>query len=349
MRLAGQVKMGHYPTPPPVAEAIGRSLVRGGPGLLRALDPCCGEGTALCLTTQGLGAPVDRYGIELNRERAATAKACLTQVLCADLRATRIANQAFGLLFLNPPYDFAERKELDEAAERLELHFLQASLRYIQPHGVLVYLIPDRRFETRIASILSYHLEAIEVFRFPGEHYTPFKQIVLFGRRKAKPYREEDVLRRLQAIGRGLLVPPALPEALPTPYAVPVAPPAHPLLFQNLAVDPEDLSAEIAAHGLYPTLLGQLHPAPAAQQIRPLMPLRRGHLALVLASGYLNNELVTDLGTGERLLVKGRTEKETLRTETREADETLVITERDVLKIVVTALDLQTGTVQRME
>lgn len=79
------------------------------------------------------------------------------------------------------------------------------------------------------------------------------------------------------------------------------------------------------------------------------MPLRRGHLALVLASGHLNNELVQDPKTGVRLLVKGRTEKDIVRTEATEADGTKVITERDVLTIVITALDLRTGKIRTMK
>ena len=226
MRLAGQAKMGYYPTPDVVAQRIGRALTRAGAGVIRTLDPCCGAGTALVLATQDLGEPVERYGIELNQERAAAAKETLTRVLRADLRSTRIANGAFGLVYLNPPYDFSVRTHLDEAAERLELHFLQASLRYLQPQGILVYLIPERRLDSRIASLLAYHLEAIQVFRFPGDSYEPFKQIVLFGVRKATPYRDEEVQQHLQAIGRLAAAPPELPENFPAPYGVPVSPPS---------------------------------------------------------------------------------------------------------------------------
>ncbi len=96
-------------------------------------------------------------------------------------------------------------------------------------------------------------------------------------------------------------------------------------------------------------MLRDMHPPTEAQAIHPLMPLRRGHLALVLATGYLNNEIVQDPESGERFLVKGRTEKDTVRTESTEEDGTVVITDRDVLKIVVTALNLDTGTLHSME
>ncbi len=342
MRPAGQAKMGYYPTPDVVAQRIGRALTRAGIGVIRTLDPCCGEGTALVLATENLAEPVERYGIEINQERAMAAKEKLTRVLRADLRSTRIANGAFGLVYLNPVYDFSVRTQLDEAAERLELHFLRASLRYLQPQGILVYLIPERRLESRIASLLAYHLEAIQVFRFPGDTYEAFKQIVLLGVRKVKPYRDEEVLHHLQAIGRLSAAPPDLPESLPAPYRIPAAPAARSLLFQNLDLEPEDLLQEIETHGLNGSLMDRLHPT-LAHRLRPLMPLRRGHLALVLASGHLNNELVEDPRTHTRLLVKGRTEKDVSRSEKEAEDGSTIITERDLLKIVITALDLRSG------
>lgn len=344
-RFRSQAKMQYYPTPPAIAEAIGQALVRSGPGLIRAIDPACGEGTALCLATGPLGDPVERYGVELNRERAQAARGVLTRVLRADIRSTRVTNNAFGLLFLNPPYDF-DVPVLDEAAQRLELSFLQAAVRYLTVGGVLVYLIPDRRLTGKIANILAYHFERIQVFRFPGEAYTPFQQIVLFAVRKATPFRDDEVLRTLQSIGARTTTPPDLPDRVEPAYPVPTSRRVANLLFQNLSVDPQELVAEMERYGLTEVVVRRLHPEAARARMRPIMPLRRGHLALVLASGYLNNELAEDPRTGDRLLVKGRTEKDIVRLEEQEADGSKTITERDTLKIVITALDLRTGELQ---
>ena len=347
-RPISQARMQYYPTPPSVADAIAHALTRSAPGLIRAIDPACGEGTALCLATTHLGDPVDRYGIELNQQRAEIARTKLTRTLHSDIRTTRVANGAFGLCFLNPPYDHEIAAAPDEAAQRLELHFLQASLRYLAPAGVLVYLISDRRLGQRITSLLAYQLERIQVFRFPPEEYARFRQIVLFGTRKPTPCREDQVLGMLRAIHIGTLVPPDLPTSLDPPYPVPVSPRVPHLLFQNLALDPEDLVREIDQYGAYAATFHRLHPDTDAERLRPLMPLRRGHLALVLASGHLNNELVTD-PRGTRLLVKGRTEKAVSRSEERAEDGSTIITERDLLKIVITALDLRSGEFQTIQ
>ena len=75
------------------------------------------------------------------------------------------------------------------------------------------------------------------------------------------------------------------------------------------------------------------------RRTRPLMPLRRGHLAMLVAAGFLDN-LVMEAG-GQRVLVKGRTTKEMVLVE--ETEDTEVYRER--LKTTVVSLDLDDGAI----
>ena len=69
------------------------------------------------------------------------------------------------------------------------------------------------------------------------------------------------------------------------------------------------------------------------------LPLRRGHLAMLVAAGFLDNLCLE--ANGQRLLVKGRTAKElVLVTRTREQE-----VRRERLRTTVVALDLATGTI----
>ena len=52
---------------------------------------------------------METFGIELHWDRAEETERRIDHVLAADLFATSIANGAFGLLYLNPPYDCAPR------------------------------------------------------------------------------------------------------------------------------------------------------------------------------------------------------------------------------------------------
>lgn len=71
------------------------------------------------------------------------------------------------------------------------------------------------------------------------------------------------------------------------------------------------------------------------------MPLRKGHLALLVAAGMLNNVALTH--EGHQVLVKGRTYKEMVPVETDD-EETEI--EREVLGTSVTVLDLATGALE---
>jgi hypothetical protein len=71
------------------------------------------------------------------------------------------------------------------------------------------------------------------------------------------------------------------------------------------------------------------------------MPLRRGHLALLIAAGFLNNVLLCD--GDQRMLVKGRVHKELVPVESDDED---VEIEREVLRTSVVALDLSTGVLE---
>lgn len=66
MRSAARLKMGYYPLP----ESEGKKLraLLSFASSASVIDPCVGQGTALQLVTSD--APVRRYGVELDAERA---------------------------------------------------------------------------------------------------------------------------------------------------------------------------------------------------------------------------------------------------------------------------------------
>lgn len=66
MRNAARLKMGYYPLPESEGAKLRSLLSHIEPASV--IDPCVGQGTALNLITNG--APVRRYGVELDAERA---------------------------------------------------------------------------------------------------------------------------------------------------------------------------------------------------------------------------------------------------------------------------------------
>ena len=340
MRLAAQAKGGFYPTPERVVDLIA-SLISSPAGYLdrsrlalRILDPCCGAGEAVAQLAERLRlssrAPVETFGVELHRDRAEEAAELLDHSLASDLFQTSIANGVFSILFLNPPYDF------DQEKRRVEHAFLTHCTRYLKEDGLLVFIVPRSRLAVS-ARYLASHYGRIRCWAFPHPEREAFDQVVLIGRRKPEPSPDTPAEAQILEWASGEAA--ALYRHDYPVYTAP-ATRAGDVLFTTRTVDPVAAALEARRSGLWTSteVTDSLWPA-QAPRTRPLMPLRRGHMAMLVAAGFLDNlKLEAD---GRRILVKGRTSKEMALAE--ETEETEVYRER--LRTTVVALDLDDGSV----
>ena len=275
----------------------------------------------------------ESYGIELNADRAEVARAHLDHVLVTSAFSVRLANGAFSILFLNPPYAH------DDEQRRLEHAFLTSMTRALCPSGVLVFLIPQRRLAVS-ARYLASHYTGFLAYRFSDPEYAAFRQIVLFATRKAQAAHDAAAQVQLETWSADDLAP--LPD---TPVGSPLRVPSLPageILFAALFFEAGQAAAEARRRGVWtqPQLAEQLWP-PEERPVRPLMPLRKGHLALLIAAGFLNNVLLRQ--GDQRVLVKGRTRKELVPVESDDEDTEI---EREVLRTSVVVLDLATGALE---
>ena len=339
MRLAAQYRGGYYPTPPRVVEMIAslaqaRSMGRG-EHTLRILDPCCGAGDALEQLASTIerpdGAVVETYGVELHAGRAREAEERLDHVLGTDLFQTSIANGAFGLLYLNPPYDSDAGDD-----RRTEQAFLRQTTRYLAVGGLLVFVVPLGRLRESERYLAS-HYARLRVWNFPEPEREAFGQVVVTGTRKADVQYDQYAAVTVREALEG-----DLEELRRHRYPVYNAPATADgeVLFATRTVDPVAAAEESRRSGLWVSaqVTDALWPAEDART-RPLMPLRRGHLAMLAAAGFLDNlQLEAD---GVRILVKGKTSKEMVLVESTPEKETY----RERLRTTVVALDLNTGEV----
>ncbi|MDP9351769.1 MAG: DUF6094 domain-containing protein [Chloroflexota bacterium] len=339
-RLEAAARAQFYPTPDRVTTALTRYLVaveaRAGK-TVRLLDPCAGEGVAAAEVAAALGA--ESYGIELNAERAREAETRLGRVLChTALWGVKLANSAFSVLLLNPPYDY------DDEKKRLEHHFLTAMTRTLVPGGVLALLIPQRRLALS-ARYLAAHYEQVTCYRFPDPEYDAFGQVVLFGVRRRSPGADLNLQVRIEGWASSSL--PQLPD-VPGPSARTYEAPAVPggeVLFGTTAFDRQRAAAEAQVRGAWTGNLLREELWPEEEKpVRPLMPLRKGHLAMLIAAGFLNNMMLEQ--DGERLLVKGRAYKEAVEVPTEEKGKKI---EREVVRTRVTTLDLASGEIRDVD
>lgn len=336
MRLAAQAKGGFYPTPDRVVDMIAEMIYppsgRRGRETLRILDPCCGAGEAVAqlaeLLSRPNAIPIQTYGVELHGERAEEAQRRLDRALAADLFQTSIANEAFGLAYLNPPYDY------DGEQKRAEHAFLTHCTRYLAENGLLVFVVPRRRLAVS-ARYLASHYSTMRCWAFPYPEREAFDQVVLMGCRKAEPSFDANAEKQVRAWADGEL------ESMGSnryPIFEAPAAPAGDILFATRAVDPLTAAAEARRSGLWTStdITDALWPA-TDLRTRPLMPLRRGHMAMLVAAGFLDNLCLQ--ADGRRILVKGKTSKEMSLVENTPEKETY----RERLITTVVALDLDDG------
>lgn len=342
-RLENKKKAGYFPTPTQVITRI-RSHLEHQPEPARILDPCAGEGRALHhLFTDWPQAEL--LGIELDHERAAGAEHRLDRVLQGSYAAMRLPRTDPGIsaLFLNPPYDH------DSEGGRLELSFLRDTQDWLMPGGLLIYIIPQYRISGYVARRLATHFKDIQIYRFPDPEFEQFRQAVIFGVKRETPVKDDTLTLEIAQAKTDQL--PPLPFGSSQTYTVPPKP-EHPFYFHTSEASPDDVAQEVIEHGVWNTQAWINHVCPSGTpgqspaSIQPLTPLRRGHIAMVLAAGLLNNmEIEND---HQRLLVKGRLKKTEIDVSTETDHENDIQRTRESFQASIHWLDLNDGRIGRV-
>jgi len=346
-RLGSTAKAGFFPTPERVTEWIAR-CVSPSPVGGKLLDPCCGEGLAAQFVANVWN--LEAYGIEIDADRALEASSRLHRVLHLDYASARAPHHSFQVLFLNPPYDYAEGE-----GKRTEYQFLRETTKWLQPGGLLVYLVPQYRVDARMAGFLATAYESLRAYRFPDPEYARFRQAVIFGIAKKESCRDDATsLALLQQCRNGL---PILAEELPADecYFLPApSDDANPSTrtgqrfnFRGTEINPNEALAEAITAGAWNTTEWHawLTPRSDLATFRPLMPLKKGHIAMLIAAGLMRNLRLASEDEEEQFLVKGRTYKVQEQVASDDEDEE-VLRDRFVTEIV--ALDLNSGEHERI-
>jgi len=269
--MEAQRKLGYYPCPPEIAERIGRLLEWPAEGLATVFDPCCGCGVAVDAFSR-YARERQTWGIELARERSEQATVRLDEVMNAAFEQCKVGRSAFSACWLNPPYD----DELG-GGRRTELAFLQDVTPTLRVGGVVVLLASARGMGNHeLRAFLASHYEDVELFSFPetgASGYTATHVMTAIGRRRKEP---------IPDIGTIPSEPIVLPEDLRPLWKVPAG--RAPKRWEAWGLTDEELCQRADRSPLWAE-----HAASGAVEVgKPLLPLKLGHLPLVLASGRLN-------------------------------------------------------------
>ena len=335
-RLGSQAKAGFYPTPESIRGQLKALLDIEDSA--RILDPCCGQGQTLAALAEETGAIT--YGIELDHNRATEARQRIDHLLWGDaLVEMRISSGAFGLVYLNPPYDYSLEPEAQ--AQRLEALFLRRFQEALHKDGWLVLVVPYTVLAA-CAPILTRHFTNLQVYAFPEEDFHTFHQCLVLGRKrslvpKAQAAKTEQELGCIAGMAPEIFLATA-PQLVSCTERLLILAPKHPCTFTCSRIDPREAIPLVRKSGLLEDLLthdlspGQCH------SIRPLAPLKNGHLALMLAGGYMNGEIEMD---GHRLVIKGVVHKtETIHSIAENNSGDTMVTTRDLYQPTVKAIDI---------
>lgn len=340
MRLEGQAKLGYYPTPDTTLRHILTWLSINEEGLLpkvdlrrRYLDPCCGQGEALAAIAHAHG-PAETYGIELSDVRAREAAHVLTHTLNTGYEYAVITDETFSLILLNPPYD---GEEVTGGGARMEETFLLTTTSRLVPSGVLIYLIPHARINEKIARHIAGWYRDVRCFKLPEEEYAIFKQVVIFGIRRAD-YQPptgnatgavQTWAKGMELTGEAVKTASALPhlQAGGGQYRIPECglkgKHGAGFRFQYVLVSEDDILRE-AVDAACRVQAGRewrdLVPATSPKVITPVMTPKKGHIGPQLLSGLLGTNCVSTLGDGQPLLLKGHIHKRRYQVESDEEE-----------------------------
>jgi predicted RNA methylase len=329
MRLEAQAKAGFYPTPPAVVDIIRTWIGDKMKGPRRLLDPCCGTGEPAAQIARAAGC--DAYGVEINTERARVAKNLLNKVVSGNLFSVRARPASFSILYLNPPYDF------DSEDGRAELSFLKHTLSYLIPRGILLFVVPQKRITPRVARVLAAHFEDLKVRKFPADDFQAFGQIIIAGTKKARTEINGEALTLFSQV-------PALDLSEMTgrefSFSIPAV--GRDFFIRSSEFGPDELAEELLGSSLWKeSALGLVQEEEQMKpSLRSLMPARKAHLALLIAAGLINNQILE--ANGKRLLIKGTSKKAIDRIE-EETEKGIKVTERERIVTQINAFDMNTG------
>lgn len=296
MRLAGIAKGGFYPLPLEMTKYIASSVVTNDGGeLKRILDPCAGNGAALIDLAKKL--EFRPYACELHNERASETIRGISEIEGCDASNAiqdsylniRTERRSFHALYLNPPYDY------DKESGREEYTWLKKLNALLGDGGLLIWIIPEKVIADRnVRRFLASWYYDMAAYRFVGESYDTFKQIVVYGRKRATQVkaisRIQTNIKQLSELHANLPEHPFFGTPL---YDLSDVRISTKFFFYGLHPTPEAIKVELNSHGVQvrDDFIHAMKPA-VKVLLDPLTTMKVGHIASTISAGHINNEKI---------------------------------------------------------
>jgi len=135
--------------------------------MTRMLDPYAGEGEFLEAAATAWN--VTPYANELDGERA---QKCIerfgpTQAVRCDVERLVASNEAFGILWANPPYD---HDKLAKASKRVEFAYLRHAWKWAADGAIILWVVYKPHLTEEATAFLAKNSRRVDVWALPGKH-----------------------------------------------------------------------------------------------------------------------------------------------------------------------------------
>lgn len=330
MRLAASAKAGYYPiNEQAVVDLVKHLYLKAAKpekpnDKIQILDPCAGEGSAAKQIAEALGIPNQGiYTCELDKGRSEKILENIpggNHIGPASYFGSQITGFSFGLAFVNPPFDFEYG-----GGRREEQSFVERAARQLCSHGVMVMVCPLMAFigNRPFIEFFDSMFEEISIYKLSDE-LREYNEIVVFAKKRKVQLPSAEIyghgeLHAIKAQWTGYLTFQNIPplgtvqpvwvngnadfykrETELRTYEVPRC--WKPSTFKKTTHTDEELAAAIANSPLNKHIQEVKVSGPA----RPPLPLDKGHLGLILASGMLDGPVMGPHGVH---IVRGSSHK----------------------------------------
>ena len=332
-RLNSQMDMEYVPSYKPtvaeLAEIIDYETI---PEKLVLFDPCAGEGEALKTLEDSIrqrwednkhrGFPKDgstTYGVELDRNRARKARKLLDNLIQTDYFNALITDNAFNIVFLNPPYDY------DADYKRLEHRFLVTTTRLMGFGTLLIFLVP--RHELRVsAEFLSQNFSNFRVWQAEGNpDAEKYDQVILTATRDTHTYEGEKNMKDILNFVDGKVDSVGSRRER---YSIRRAT-KDVERFTALRIDYDDVLDEVGRTGYEAKQEWTDWASPPMNEVvRPRMAPRMGHMGLIMAGGGVGGLGIPVTDGDEGIIFRATSNKVQVSTPQNDAGTVQVVSER---------------------
>jgi hypothetical protein len=277
------------------------SLIHPATPAVRLLDPFAGEGAFLEAAAKAWN--LTPYANELDGERAA---ACIarfdpTHAVRCDVERLAASSGAFGVAWLNPPYDHDAGAS---GSKRVEFRYLRHAWKWVQTGGVVLWCVYRHHLTEEACAFFAKHSTSVTVWGLPGKHLGQYDQIVVAAVKgePADPSTSYDLLLHERQDPRPLTVQPEPVYKLPSPPTV------NRFTFAPDVLDEAAGLRLVEAQGAWRSAGFQalLEEPALSRPIVPVVAPRPGHLALVLAAGVADGAVIDSREHG-RVALRGKT------------------------------------------